>query len=261
MTAWVPSGDELTLGAVLGLADVVLVTVAAGVVTVDPTAVVVLVDGAGVAVVQSVVGAGPGDFVVWRGLLVGLEVAELLSLGLEAAELLSLGLEAAELLSLGLEVAEPLSDGLALVPAALSVALGGASGAVDTVGVADALVLAEVDVLGAVDAFVLAVAHAVLEGANPGMLFPPEVAAPGGPDPSPSVEPAPLVGPEPVISALICETPATTSCRVVGTTASTTPRTKTAMPVAKAGRSIASRQSRRPPGPDEPGPDVPRPDV
>jgi hypothetical protein len=50
------------------------------------------------------------------------------------------------------------------------------------------------------------------------------------------------------MSALICEPMLAKPCRVVGTTASTTPRVKTAKPAAKAGRSIASRQSPRWPG-------------
>jgi hypothetical protein len=264
VTAWVPSGDELTLGAVFGVPDAVLVTVAAGVVPVDP-AVVVLADGVGDELVHGAIGAGAEvlGFARGLGLLVELALAELLPAGLTLAELLPAGLTLAELLPAGLTL--PLSEGLTLVLAGLLVSV-----PLDEVSAA-AAVEVEVEVLAGMlapldeaDVLALVEAWAVFDGQAVALPLGPTPAIPDGftvgdsGEAVPAAEPGPPPEPVPVMSALISEVMSATSCRVVGTTASTTPRTNTAMPAAKAGRSIASRQSRREPGPGEPGPGASR---
>jgi hypothetical protein len=249
----VPIGAELTLGAVLALADVVLVTVAAGVVTGEAAA-AVLVECVGVGLVHGAVGAGPDELALALGLGLpeGLALAVLLELGLELTEPLPAGLAVAVPLSAGLAL--PLSAGLLSLLAGLLASLTlldevtGALDGVDAVRCAD--VLAPAAAVAVVDADALG-PHSVALPLGPTPAIPDGFTVlDTGDAPCPLSEGELLVGPEPLISALMCEPTSAIPCRVVGTAARITPRTNTAMPVAKAGRSIASRQSRRGPGRD-----------
>jgi hypothetical protein len=255
-----PCDDSLTFGAA---EDVDLAVDLAEAVdppeTVDPAGALELEVCRGDAVVQCGVGTGPAvgvTFPVRLGLLLGLEAGLTLGLGLELAESPGLGL------TVSLELGLPVSAGLVpgLVAPSLSLPL------VDTAGLlvvalfcAGELALPdEPDVDGVADACAEVVGQAVAAalGRMPAMC-PEESTGPlvvGAGSPFPSVDSVPDEAEVPAMVELRC----TSSWRAVGTTARTIPRTNTARPVAKAGRSMASRQSRgcrAPCDPDERGPD------
>ena len=168
-----------------------------------------------------------------------------MSLGLGLAVAVSLGLGLAVAVSLGLGLSEGLALGLA--EPLLSAPLDDTAGLVVTASWAGELALPdEPDAAG--------VATACLEvdkqgvalalGSRPAML-PDESPEPvdTGAAEWPSVDSVPDEAGVPVMAELRFEPKWAISLRVEGTTARTTPMRNTARPVAKAGRSIASRQS------------------
>ena len=245
--------DARTLGkdlkSVAGV-DVAFAVPVAAAVAADPLAGGVEAVWLGAGVVQGAVGAGPALVVVPDGLAcwLGLEVTVPLGLGLglEVTVPLGLGLGLEVTVSLGLGF--PLSEGLALVLAAavLSSPLDDTAGLVVTASCVGELVLPdEPDVVGVAEVCVEADAQVALGlGAMPAML-PDESTALGDPEatPWPSVDPGPDELEVPLMTEPKFEERWAISLRVVGTMAKTTPRRNTARPVAKAGRSIASRQS------------------
>jgi hypothetical protein len=244
--------DALTLGKDLKfVAGVdVAVDVAAAVdvavaVAVDLLAAGVAVVGRGAGVVQWGVGAGPPlaacpDGLAWW---LGLAVAAALGLGLAVGVSLGLGLAVGVSLGLGLSeglapaLAEPLpspplDDTAGLVVTASWVGELALPDEPDAAGVAAACL--EVDKQGV----------ALALGSRPAML-PDESPEPvdTGAAEWPSVDSVPDEVGVPVMAELRFEPMWAISLRVEGTTARTTPMRNTARPVAKAGRSIASRQS------------------
>ena len=213
--------------------------------------------GVGVGVVHLGVGAGPAVFVFAAaelGPLLGLELAVRLALGLELAVRLALGLELAVLLALGLELAVPLVLGLGLgVSLGLAVPLpplplDGTARELATLVCARVVALPdEPDVAGVADGPWAGGQEVGLTlGAMPAML-PDDIAAPVvcGATRWPVVDSVPPVdADEPVMAELSVDPICPTSARAAGTEARTTPTVNTVRPVAKAGRSIASRQSR-----------------
>jgi len=200
----------------------------------------------GVGVVQGAVGAGPALAAVRDGLAcrLGLEVAVALGLGLEVTVALGLGLEVAVSLGLGFPVSEGLASGLA-VPL-LSSPLDDTAGLVVTAVCASELAPPdEPDVVGFADACVEVGGQvALVLGMPPAKLLDEGPAlVDAGAAPWPSVDPVPDEAEVPLRTEPKFEERWAISLRVVGTTARTTPRRNTARPVAKAGRSIASRQS------------------
>ena len=215
--------------------------------------------GVGVGVVHLGVGAGPAVFVFAAaelGPLLGLELAVRLALGLELAVRLALGLELAVRLALGLELAVPLvlglglgvSLGLAVPLPPLPLPLDGTARELATLVCARVVALPdEPDVAGVADG-PWAGGHEVglTLGAMPAML-PDDIAAPVvcGATRWPVVDSVPPVdADEPVMAELSVDPIWPASARAAGTEARTTPTVNTVRPVAKAGRSIASRQSR-----------------
>ncbi len=264
--AELPVDEELTLGAFLALAAAVDL---AGADTAEPAEVAGPVTGVldaagagvGVGVVHLGVGAGPAVFVFAAAELealleleplLGLELA----LGLGLAVLLALGLELAVLLALGLELAVPLVPGLGPglgVPLGLAVPLpplplDGTARELATLVCACVVALPdEPDAAGVADEPWAGGQEVGLTlGAMPAML-PDDIAPPVvcGAAPWPVVDPVPPVdADEPVMAELSVDPICPTSARAAGTEARTTPTVNTVRPVAKAGRSIASRQSR-----------------
>ena len=240
--AELPVGEELTLGAFLDPAAAVDV---AGADTVEPAEVAGPVTGVldaagagvGVGVVHLGVGAGPAVFVFAAaelGPLLGLELAVLLALGLELAVPLVLGLGLG--VSLGLAVPLP------------PLPLDGTARELATLVCARVVALPdEPDVAGVTDEPWAGGQEVGLTlGAMPAML-PDDITAGGvtGVAPWTLVDPVPPVDAgEPVMAELSVDPIWPTSARAAGTEARTTPTVKTVRPVAKAGRSMASRQSR-----------------
>jgi hypothetical protein len=258
--AELPVDEELTLGAFLDPAAAVDL---AGAGTVEPAEVadpvtgVLDAAGAGAGVVHLGVGAGPAAFVFAAAELeplLGLELAGLLALGLGLAVLLALELELAVLLALGLELAVPLVLGPGLgVSLGLAVPLpplplDGTARELATLVCARVVALPdEPDVAGVADEPWAGGQEVGLTlGAMPAML-PDDITAPVvcGATRWPVVDSVPPVdAEEPVMAELSVDPIWPTSARAAGTEARTTPTVNTVRPVAKAGRSIASRQSR-----------------
>ena len=180
----------------------------------------------------------------------------LLALGLELAVLLALGLELAVLLALGLELAVPLVPGLGLGPGvSLGLAVPPPALPPDgTAGELATLVCARVvappdepDMTGVADEPWEGGQEVCLTGGAMPAMLPDDIAPPVGcrAVPWPVVDPAPPAdGDEPEMAELSVDPICPTSARAAGTEARTTPTVNTVRPVAKAGRSIASRQSR-----------------
>jgi hypothetical protein len=241
--------DDVTLGADL-LADVAgaeaETEALAEAVAVDPAevagpaAAALEVAGFAVAVVHLGFGAGPVVFVAGAA-----ELALLLALGLALAVLLVLGLALAVALGLGLGLAVAVSLGLA-VPV-LPLPLDDTAGEVAVLLCAGVALPDEPAVAGVCDGCGEAVGQVVARalGLKPAM-FPDDSPVPviAGAELGPLVDPALPADEEPVMAELSVDPIWVTSARVCGTEASTTPRVNTASPAAKAGRSIAPRQSR-----------------
>jgi hypothetical protein len=178
-----------------------------------------VVEGSAVALA---VGLGvPAGVVLGLGLLLSLELGEALELALALAEELALELA----VPLGLLVGDV--AGVLVVPLELAVLLG----ELDADDFADECTEGE----GQPDLDGLATAPVI---GVPGCPATEGAAVVGRPPAGPEV----LVE-EPVMTALRVEPNWANACRDVGTEARTKPIAKTAAPIAKAGRSIASRQS------------------
>ena len=212
---------------------------------VDPLAAGVEAVGLGEGVVQWGVGAGPPLVACPDGLAWWLGLAVAVSLGLGLAVAVSLGLGLAVAVSLGLGLSEGLAPGLAAP--LLSAPLDDTAGLVVTASCAGELALPdEPDAAGVADACLEVDEQgvALALGSRPAML-PDESPEPvdTGAAEWPSVDSVPDEAGVPVMAELRFEPMWAISLRVEGTTARTTPMRNTARPVAKAGRSIASRQS------------------
>jgi len=244
--------DDVTLGADLlsdeagaeaeteALAEAVAVDPAE---VAGPTAAALEVAGFAVAVVHLGFGAGPVVFVVGAA-----ELALLLALGLALAVLLVLGLALAVSLGLGLGLGLAVAVSLGLAVPVLPLPLDDTAGEVAVLLCAGVALPDEPAVAGVCDGCGEAVGQLVARalGLKPAM-FPDDSPVPviAGAEPGPLADPAPPADEEePVMAELSVDPIWVTSARVCGTEASTTPRVNTARPAAKAGRSIASRQSR-----------------
>jgi hypothetical protein len=250
----VSTDEDVTLGAVLDLAAAVDEAEeeeededVAGAVADDPPEVADPVAGrlevGGPGVVQLATGAGPVDFVAGTA-----ELEVLLALGLELAVLLALGLA---VLGLGLAVLGlglGLGVSLGLAVPLLALPLDDTAGEVVALVCADVVALAdEPDLVDFADELgegeLQEVAFPL--GLKPAMLD--DVPAPVGVCvPLWLAVDAELLadGEAPVIAELSVDPMCPTSARAAGTEARTTPTVNTVRPVAKAGRSMVSRQSR-----------------